>query len=90
MLYAETGAFARHGLDARISIEPVLANIADKLTYGLLDAAVMLPPLALAMGAGCGATPARVLVPIGLTLGGNAVVGLRRWPRRSAPEQRTP
>jgi len=46
------GLFRDVGLDVRISIEPSWSNIADKLTFGVLDAAVMLPPLALAACAG--------------------------------------
>jgi NitT/TauT family transport system ATP-binding protein/nitrate/nitrite transport system substrate-binding protein len=68
------GLFRALGLDARISVEPSWANIADKLTYGLLDAAVMLPPLALAAAMGLGRPPARLVVPMGLTLGGNSIV----------------
>ncbi len=68
------GLFRALGLDARISVEPSWANIADKLTYGLLDAAVMLPPLALAAAIGLGRPPARLVVPMGLTLGGNSIV----------------
>jgi two-component system, oxyanion-binding sensor len=76
VLHAEAaGLFARHGLAAELSIEPSWANIADKLAYGLLDAAVMLPPLALAAAAGLRGAPARIVVPMGLTLGGNALVG---------------
>ena len=32
-----------------LSVEPSWANIADKLCYGLLDGAMLLPPLALAL-----------------------------------------
>ena len=72
---AAAGLFARHGIEPALSIEPSWANIADKLTYGLLDAAVMLPPLALAAAAGLRGVPARIVVPMGLTLGGNTLVG---------------
>jgi NitT/TauT family transport system ATP-binding protein/nitrate/nitrite transport system substrate-binding protein len=64
-------------LDIRpiLSIEPSWANIADKLTYGLLDAAVMLPPLVLASALGLrGGAPARLIVPMGLSQGGNTIV----------------
>ena len=74
LVAADRGLFAEQGLDARISVEPSWANIADKLSYGLLDAAVILPPLALAAAAGLGRPPARIVVPMGLSLGGNAVV----------------
>ena len=73
LLAAATGIFARLGLAADIRIEPSWANIADKLAYGLLDAAVMLPPLALAAAAGLRGAPARLVVPMGLSLGGNSV-----------------
>ena len=68
------GLFAEHGLDVRISIEPSWSNIADKLTYGVLDAAVMLPPLALAACAGLRGASARLVVPMSLSQGGNAIV----------------
>jgi NitT/TauT family transport system ATP-binding protein/nitrate/nitrite transport system substrate-binding protein len=61
-------------LDATLSIEPSWANIADKLTYGLLDAAVMLPPLALASNLGLRGPAARLIVPMGLSQGGNTIV----------------
>jgi two-component system, oxyanion-binding sensor len=67
-----SGLFRDHGLDAQISIEPSWSNIADKLTYGVLDAAVMLPPLALA--AALRGLPARLAVPMSLSQGGNAIV----------------
>ena len=68
------GLFAALGLDARIAVEPSWANILDKLTWGLLDAAIVLPPLALAAVLGLRGPPARLVVPMGLTAGGNSVV----------------
>jgi ABC-type nitrate/sulfonate/bicarbonate transport system substrate-binding protein len=68
------GMFRDQGLDAQISIEPSWSNIADKLAYGVLDAAVMLPPLALAACAGLRGPKARLLVPMSLRQGGNAIV----------------
>jgi NitT/TauT family transport system ATP-binding protein/nitrate/nitrite transport system substrate-binding protein len=68
------GLFADQGLTVEISIEPSWANIADKLAYGLMDAAVMLPPLALAASAGLRGPKARLLVPLSLSQGGNAIV----------------
>jgi NitT/TauT family transport system ATP-binding protein/nitrate/nitrite transport system substrate-binding protein len=67
------GLFAEQGLEVEISIEPSWANVADKLTYGLLDAAVMLPPLALAACAGLRGSKARLVVPLSLSQGGNAI-----------------
>src|SRR5688500_1461411 len=69
------GLFAAEGLDVDLSVEPSWANIADKLAYGLLDVAVMLPPLALAMALGLrgpAATP--LVVPMSLSLNGSSVV----------------
>jgi two-component system, oxyanion-binding sensor len=68
------GLFRAQGLDVQISIEPSWSNIADKLTYGVLDAAVMLPPLALASCAGLRGPKARLVVPMSLSQGGNAIV----------------
>ena len=68
------GLFTGFGLEPSLSIEPSWANIADKLTYGLLDAAVMLPPLALASVLGLRGPPVRLLVPMGLSQGGNTIV----------------
>jgi len=68
------GLFRAQGIDVEISIEPSWANIADKLTYGILDAAVMLPPLALAACAGLRGPKARLVVPMSLSQGGNAIV----------------
>lgn len=74
LLAAERGLFTACGVDVQISVEPSWANIADKLTYGLLDAAVMLPPLALACALGLRGVRAPVLVPMGISRGGNSVV----------------
>ena len=67
------GLFRDRGIDVEISIEPSWSNVADKLTYGLLDAAAMLPPLALAACAGLRGPPARLVVPMSLSQGGNAI-----------------
>jgi NitT/TauT family transport system ATP-binding protein/nitrate/nitrite transport system substrate-binding protein len=71
----EKGMFAAHGLDARLSVEPSWANIADKLTYGRLQAAVMLPPLAFAVSLGLRGAGTPLIVPMAISLGGNAVTG---------------
>ncbi len=70
----ERGLFDALGLDVEVSVEPSWANAADKLTYGLLDAAIMLPPLVLAAAMGLRGPKARLVVPMGLSQGGNAVV----------------
>jgi two-component system, oxyanion-binding sensor len=67
------GLFDEYGLDVEMHVEPSWANIADKLTYGVLDAAVILPPLALAACAGLRGSKARLIVPLSLNQGGNAI-----------------
>jgi two-component system, oxyanion-binding sensor len=70
----ERGLFERLGLDVTISIEPSWSNLADKLTYGMLDAAVMLPPLVLAAALGLRGRAAKLAVIMGISHGGNAIV----------------
>jgi NitT/TauT family transport system ATP-binding protein/nitrate/nitrite transport system substrate-binding protein len=74
LVAAERGLFAGLGLEVTVEVEPSWANIADKLTYGLLDAAVMLPPLALAAAMGLRGPATKLLVPLSLSQGGNTVV----------------
>lgn len=73
LVAANRGLFEDCGITAQISVEPSWSNIADKLTYGLLDAAVMLPPLALACVLGLRGVRAPLLVPMGISQGGNSV-----------------
>ena len=73
MVAVQRGLFRELGLRVELSVEPSWANIADKLTYGLLDAAAMLPPLALAAAIGLRGPAGRLLVPMGLSAGGNTV-----------------
>jgi two-component system, oxyanion-binding sensor len=70
----EWGLFEQLGIEVQISVEPSWANLVDKLAYGLLDAAVMLPPLVLAANMGLRGPPTRILVPMGVSRAGNAVV----------------
>jgi ABC-type nitrate/sulfonate/bicarbonate transport system substrate-binding protein len=78
---AERGYFAAEGLQVELSVEPSWANISDKLSFGLLDGAMMLPPLALALRLGLTGSsgPERVIVPAALSLNGNAVTLAERW-----------
>lgn len=73
ILATQRGLFRELGLDVDLVVEPSWANIADKLAYGLLDAASMLPPLALAAALGLRGSPGRLLVPMGLSAGGNTI-----------------
>ncbi len=65
--------FGQAGLEVALSFEPSWANIADKLSYGLLEGAVMLPPLALACAAGLRGRATPLVVPMSLSANGNAV-----------------
>ena len=65
--------FAASGVRVSLLVEPSWANIADKLTYGLLDGAVMLPPLAMACAAGLRGPRTGLAVPMSLSANGNAV-----------------
>ncbi len=69
----EFGFFADEGLDVALSIEPSWANIADKLTYGALDAAMILPPLAFAVTLGTRGPAEPLIVPYTVSLGGNSI-----------------
>ena len=77
----ELGYFAGEDLDVALSVEPSWANIADKLAYGLLDGAMMLPPLALALQLGLSGSggPEAIIIPAGLSLNGNTVTLAERW-----------
>jgi NitT/TauT family transport system ATP-binding protein/nitrate/nitrite transport system substrate-binding protein len=68
------GLFAAEGVPAQLSVEPSWANVADKLAFGLLDAAVMLPPLALAMALGLRGPGTPLVVPMGLSANGSSIV----------------
>jgi len=73
LVAAEEDIFAAHGIEVEISIEPSWANIGDKLGYGMLDGAVMLPPLALAIALGLRGRRTDLIVPMSLSANGNAV-----------------
>lgn len=66
------GFFAGEGVEASLSIEPSWANIADKLTYRALDAAIMLPPLAFAVTLGLRGAGTPLIVPLSISQNGNA------------------
>ncbi|HKU64053.1 MAG TPA: CmpA/NrtA family ABC transporter substrate-binding protein [Rhizomicrobium sp.] len=69
----EFGYFAEEGVDAELVEEPSWANIADKLAYGFLDAAVIVPPLAFAIELGLRGISQKLVIPCNLSLGGNTV-----------------
>ncbi len=69
----EFGYFAEEGVDAELLEEPSWANIADKLAYGFLDAAVIVPPLAFAVELGLRGVSQKLIIPCNLSLGGNTI-----------------
>lgn len=74
VLAAERGLFAAEGVAVSLKVEPSWANIADKLAFGLLDGAVLPPPLGLAMELGLRPAAAPLIVPLSLSLNGNSIV----------------
>ncbi|HWA81418.1 MAG TPA: ABC transporter substrate-binding protein [Acetobacteraceae bacterium] len=70
----ERGLFAAAGLDVAVVTEPSWANIADKLAYGQLDAALILGPLALAMMLGLRGRSTDLRAAALVSREGNAVV----------------
>jgi NitT/TauT family transport system ATP-binding protein/nitrate/nitrite transport system substrate-binding protein len=73
--------FAGHGISVEISVEPSWANIGDKLGYGLLDGAVMLPPLAIACALGLRGRKTDLVVPMSISANGNAITLASRLER---------
>ena len=69
----EFGYFAEEGIDADLFEEPSWANIADKLAYGFLDAAVIVPPLAFAIEMGLRGVSQKLIIPCNISLGGNTI-----------------
>jgi NitT/TauT family transport system ATP-binding protein/nitrate/nitrite transport system substrate-binding protein len=69
----ELGFFADEGVEAELIVEPSWANVADKLAYGFLDAAVIVPPLAFAVQLGARGSAQPLLVPYTISAGGNTV-----------------
>lgn len=69
----ERGFAAEEGLSFDLVREVSWANIRDKLSIGLFDAAHMLTPLALASALGIGHVKVPMIAPITLALNGNAI-----------------
>jgi NitT/TauT family transport system ATP-binding protein/nitrate/nitrite transport system substrate-binding protein len=73
LVAAAENIFADHGIEVEICIEPSWANIGDKLGFGLLDGAVMLPPLAIASALGLRGRKTDLIVPLSLSANGNTI-----------------
>src|SRR3954470_23473103 len=78
----EFGYFAEEGIDAELFEEPSWANIADKLAYGFLDAAVIVPPLAFAIELGLRGISQKLVIPCNVSLGGNTITLSRELAQR--------
>jgi NitT/TauT family transport system ATP-binding protein/nitrate/nitrite transport system substrate-binding protein len=79
VLARDLDIFTAHGLKVELHVEPSWANVADKLGYGLLDGAVMLPPLALACALGLRGRKTELVVPMSLSANGNAITFSNAW-----------
>jgi NitT/TauT family transport system ATP-binding protein/nitrate/nitrite transport system substrate-binding protein len=79
ILAEQEGVFASHNVNVTVSVEPSWANIADKVGYGLLDGAVMMPPLAIACVLGLRGRKTDLVVPMSLSANGTALTLAARW-----------
>lgn len=79
---AEKGFAEAEGFELRLVRETSWANIRDRIGVGHFDVAHMLAPLAIAANLGLNPLPTRVVAPVVLGHGGNAVtVSLELWRR---------
>jgi ABC-type nitrate/sulfonate/bicarbonate transport system substrate-binding protein len=76
----EKGFAASHGLDLRLHKETSWANIRDRLAIGHFDVAHLLAPMPIAAALSGGPMDPKLIVPMALGLGGNAVtVSKQLW-----------
>lgn len=69
----ELGFARAEGIDLELTAEPSWATLRDRLALGHLDAAHMLAPLALASALALSGPPSDLVVPLSLSLNGNAI-----------------
>ncbi len=87
LIAAVQGGFtAAEGLAVDLVSEPSWATLRDKLALGHLDGAHMLAPLALASALGISGPETDLVVPLGLSLNGNAITVSRPLWAEMAPE----
>lgn len=81
LIVAHELGFARaEGLDLDLTAEPSWATLRDRLALGHLDGAHMLAPLALASRLGLSGPPSDLIVPMQLSINGNAItLGQSLW-----------
>lgn len=70
----EMGLAAEEGLHINLMRENSWSSVRDKLTYGLLDGAHLLYPMAIAMTLGKGTSPSQIDVPMVMSMNGNSFV----------------
>lgn len=68
-----TGLFAAHGVAVDVVVLDSWDELADDLTAGRLDAALMVPTLVLAHALGLAGPATPLIVPLSLSSGGNAI-----------------
>ncbi len=91
LIMAQELGFARtEGLDLDLTAEPSWATLRDRLALGHLDGAHMLAPLALASRLGLSGPPSDLIVPMQLSINGNAITLARSLWDAMAPESETP
>ncbi len=73
MVAHEFGFFAEEGVETELFVEPSWANIADKLAFGFLDAAVLVPPLAFAVQMGQRGAAQPLIIPSAISSRGSTI-----------------
>jgi two-component system, oxyanion-binding sensor len=74
ILAHELGLDVAHGVQFKLHKEGSWATIRDKLQFGLVDAAHILAPAAIAMSRGLRSARVPLIAPVALGLNGNAIV----------------
>ncbi|WP_267428337.1 CmpA/NrtA family ABC transporter substrate-binding protein [Methylobacterium sp. GC_Met_2] len=91
LIVAHELGFARtEGLELDLTAEPSWATLRDRLALGHLDGAHMLAPLALASRLGLSGPPSELIVPMQLSVNGNAITLARSLWDAMAPECEEP
>jgi two-component system, oxyanion-binding sensor len=85
----ELGFARAEGLDLDLTAEPSWATLRDRLALGHLDGAHMLAPLALASRLALSGPPSDLIVPMQLSLNGNAITLSRALWAAMRPEEGT-
>ena len=70
---ADKGFLAQEGLEVELVREVSCSNIRDKLNVGVLDAAHLIAPIAIASSLGIGHVKVPIVTPFALRLNGNAI-----------------